>query len=301
LELFFQETLRLDPTQATNNTATTSRKHLSTIQKRIKKMLQSDQDWSTIAKARVGAFLVDCFLQTATFSISNTDPTTNRLNRLFNTKEDPAFTHEKKWINKKYLVGHVTINPKLLQQIIDTSQGGNVILSSPSSELKYQPMVYPPRLWKSWNTNNYCNAATATNNNNKSRNKLKFQGEGSYYVVPTNLMRTKGCAPQNRALKAANLDIVLEGLNALGRIPWRIHTDILQVAQRCWRDGITLGDIPSRQDFDIPQLPERPNAKDPTVYADKESLEYKALREEWKVFRTQIYKCRRIKQKNMVC
>ena len=128
----------------------------------------------------------------------------------------------------------------------------------------------------------------------------KFQGEGSYYIIRTNLMRTKGCGPQNRALKAANLDVVLEGLNALGRVPWKIHPDILQVAQRCWKDGIALGDIPSRQDVDVPQLPERPSVTDPNVYGNKESLEYKALMEEWKIFRTQISKYRRAKQKNMV-
>jgi DNA-directed RNA polymerase len=161
LELFFQETLRLDPTQATNNTATTSRKHLSTIQKRIKKMLQSDQDWSTIAKARVGAFLVDCFLQTATFSNSTIGLSST-------SKEERAFTHEKKWTNKRHLVGHVTINPKLLKQIVNASQGGNIYLSSPSSELKYQPMVYPPRPWKCSNTNDNYNTATEANSNSKN-------------------------------------------------------------------------------------------------------------------------------------
>lgn len=298
LEQFIQDTLRLDPTPSTNNPAATSRKHLSTIQKRIKRLLQSDQNWSTIAKARVGAFLVDCFLQTATFSNSTIGLSST-------SKEERAFTHEKKWTNKRHLVGHVTINPKLLKQIVNASQGGNIYLSSPSSELKYQPMVYPPRPWKCSNTNDNYNTATEANSNSKNynhhRNKHKFQGEGSYYIMPTNLMRTKGCAPQNRALKAANLDVVLEGLNALGRVPWKIHSDVLQVAQRCWRDGIALGDIPSRQDFDVPQLPERPNVNDPTVYADKVSSEYKSLIEEWKVFRTQIFRYRRMKQKNMVC
>jgi hypothetical protein len=42
---------------------------------------------------------------------------------------------------------------------------------------------------------------------------------------------------------SADLSTVYDGLNALGRVPWRINRRVLAVAQRCWDENIPLGDV----------------------------------------------------------
>jgi hypothetical protein len=41
----------------------------------------------------------------------------------------------------------------------------------------------------------------------------------------------------------ADLSTVYDGLNALGRVPWKINRRVLAVAQRCWDENIALGDV----------------------------------------------------------
>ena len=57
------------------------------------------------------------------------------------------------------------------------------------------------------------------------------------------------------SLHRADLSKVMEGLNVLGKIPWKINHLVLDIAWKCWENGIALGDIPSRVDYDIPPLP----------------------------------------------
>jgi DNA-directed RNA polymerase len=43
----------------------------------------------------------------------------------------------------------------------------------------------------------------------------------------------------------ADLSTVYNGLNALGRVPWKINRKVLDAAQRCWDENIPLGDVRS--------------------------------------------------------
>ena len=45
------------------------------------------------------------------------------------------------------------------------------------------------------------------------------------------------------ALKIADLTTVYNGLNALGRVPWKINRKVLAAAQLCWDQNIPLGDV----------------------------------------------------------
>ena len=47
----------------------------------------------------------------------------------------------------------------------------------------------------------------------------------------------------------------MEGLNVLGNIPWKINHLVLDTAWKCWENGVVLGDIPSKVDYEIPPLP----------------------------------------------
>ncbi len=96
-----------------------------------------------------------------------------------------------------------------------------------------------------------------------------------------------------KALEQANLSKVMDGLNVLGRVPWKINTTIYKVAQQCWDDGIVIGEIPSPHDFELPPQPVRPEGN----FTD---ADYKSDQEEFKLYREALTKYRRIHQKNMV-
>lgn len=104
---------------------------------------------------------------------------------------------------------------------------------------------------------------------------------------------------EQEALRNADLTTTLDGLNALGRVPWKINHRILEVAQKCWEDNIPLGDIPSQTDFELPPEPTQP---DTALLSgmDKESPEYLKIITENRRYREALNKYNRIRQKNMV-
>jgi len=250
---FIEEASRTDPTANKNQ-----RMHVKAINKRAKKLLNSNDEWSTIAKAKLGAMLVELLIRTAT---------------TLHTSE-ACFHHEKKWIKNKRSVGYLTISADSYKQCMETNR--DALLNSSPYNTKFQPMVRPPRDW--------------TNISNDG---------GPYYILSSSLMRTKGCKPQAQALRVANLDKVFDGLNALGRVSWKINVDILEAAKRCWDDAIVLGDIPSQFDFDVPPLPEKPAFINRVLFENKNSEEYEKLTQVWKTFRSNLYKYKKMKQKNM--
>lgn len=92
------------------------------------------------------------------------------------------------------------------------------------------------------------------------------------------------------------MSTVFDGLNVLGQVPWSINTFVLDVAQRCWRDDIPLGDIPSRANYVVPPKPVKP------VYnTDEQDIDaVKAAKAEYRSYREALTKYNRINQKNMV-
>lgn len=97
------------------------------------------------------------------------------------------------------------------------------------------------------------------------------------------------------AIRHADLSKVFEGLNVLGRVPWKVNKTVLDVALQCWDRGVVLGDIPAQTDFDVPPLPER------LEYCDLSSLdgeEKEAHIKARKANKDAIMKHFRFKQKN---
>jgi DNA-directed RNA polymerase len=139
---------------------------------------------------------------------------------------------------------------------------------------RQKPMIVPPREWRS-------------------------ASEGGYYALQSYIMRTKGCQMQKDALENAPMDTALEGLNVLGRVPWKIQRFVLGVAQSCWDNGVVIGDIPSRVDHKVPQVPVRPESISSEMFKDKESEEFQRQREEYFAYREKLNKHSRLHQKNM--
>ncbi len=92
-------------------------------------------------------------------------------------------------------------------------------------------------------------------------------------------------------MKQADLSVLMDGLNVLGRVPWVINKTVLNAADRCWEEGIVLGDIPSRVDHELPPTPMRPEGS---------STEYTEKQGEFRAYREALQKYRRIHQKNLV-
>ena len=108
-------------------------------------------------------------------------------------------------------MGHIDINHDFYKLVVEDK-----LQSFDPYTDRFQPMVVPPRKWES-------------------------PSKGGYFALNVDLMRTHGCDIQKDALHKANLSDLYDGLNALGRVPWKINKTILDVAQKCWDDGVDIG------------------------------------------------------------
>lgn len=182
--------------------------------------------------------------------------------------ETKAFTLSKNWYQKSKLQTIVTMNDRLVKMIVSDK-----LQSFDATTTRHKPMIVPPRPW------------TAAD-------------KGGYRMLRVDLMRYHGCHTQREALHASDSSTVFDGLNALGRVKWKINKDVLKVAQQCWDEDIPLGDIPSRTDYDVPPEPERPVPLEPKP--EKGTDAYNKSVAEYRKYMERLLKHYRIKQKNMV-
>jgi len=92
---------------------------------------------------------------------------------------------------------------------------------------RYLPMLVPPKSW-----------------NNRSRTSC-------YFRLRTSLMRTLSPSHLD-ALKRAEMRPVLEGLDYLGQVPWRINVPMLNVVRQSVALGIQVGEIPPNINVPLP-------------------------------------------------
>lgn len=234
--------------------------------RRAQKVLEEDEPWSTSTKVKLGSALINMLITTA--HMPDTNPPV------------PAFTHEKRWISYNKLVGHIAVHEDFYQMTILEKNRTVAPYTT-----RFQPMVIPPLPWKKWT-------------------QYKPTLHGAYYVLNSEFMRTRGCLIQQKALPQADLSTVMQGLNYLGCIPWRINNTMLQVAHKCWDNNIVLGDIPSIHDYIVPPKPDMP-AFDPNLVNDideqDEELNNKKIKqkEEYIKYRDLMLKHKRLYQRNM--
>jgi DNA-directed RNA polymerase, mitochondrial len=178
-----------------------------------------------------------------------------------------AFNLELRWSSQMKCVSYLTMNEKLLKMIaVDDID----VLSSTTT--RHKPMVVPPKPWTSAKS-------------------------GGYHIADVDVMRYHGCSTQREAISNTENSVVFDGLNALGRVKWRINKRLLDVAQRCWDENIPLGDIPSRTDFELPEQPMAPSWSGTKL--EKGTEEYDAAVSELLNYRDRLAKYNRTKQKNM--
>jgi len=256
LQRFVEELNRLDPSRK-------GKVRIARANRRAMQLLESTEPWTSADKVVLGAVLIQMLLDTARVSIGNNNFTPGNLEEMHsgnNKYGQPAFTYEQKWKGINKLVGHVVMNEDFYQMVVNDK-----FSSLDNSTTRHKPMVIPPKEWVS-------------------------PTEGGYSVLKTEFMRTHGCEVQRNALREADLSTIMDGLNVLGKVPWKINKEIMSLALTCWNDGITLGDIPSREDFYLPPHPVRP---------DGNSSDYKEGEGEFRRYREALIKYRRINQKNL--
>jgi DNA-directed RNA polymerase N-terminal len=185
-----------------------------------------------------------------------------------NGRPEPAFTLEKHWIAKDKSMSFVSMNNRLFKMIVSDK-----LESLSATTTRHKPMVIPPKPW------------TAAN-------------DGGYQMLKVDLMRYHGCHTQREALRNSESSTVFDGLNALGRVKWKINKALLAVAQQCWQDNIPLGDIPSRTDLDLPEEPIQPAWAE--TRPEKGTEEYEQSVAHYKAYRERLARYNRAKQKIMV-
>jgi len=184
-----------------------------------------------------------------------------------NGDEEPGFTLQKKWIGKGKIQGHVSMNDRFFEVIKSDKLESLAAITS-----RHKPMIVPPKPW------------TGPTN-------------GGYLMLEVEIMRHRDCETQREAIEIADNSIICDGLNALGRVPWKINQPILDVAWQCWHDDIPLGDIPTRTDI---AKPDEPIAPEYPGKLEKGTSLYDQHMTEFRTFIEQRTRYHRALQKNMV-
>jgi len=133
--------------------------------------------------------------------------------------------HQK--IDKEQSIKYVKATPETLEWIEKKNDAVRYLRPV------YEPMVVQPRDW----TNPFDGGYVSSN------------------VKPLKLVKTKNRAYLEE-LKAVEMPIVYEAVNALQRTPWQINSQILEVMQTLWDNGSELAGLPPRDGLPLPSKPD---------------------------------------------
>lgn len=185
--------------------------------------------WPPALRAKVGAFLMSSLIEVAKVHAHVQHP---------ETKEDlvqkqPAFTHALQY-KKGKKTGIILLNKVLLKQL--QREPVRCLLA------KQLPMIVKPDKW------------------------IGFK-KGGYLVYPSQVMRIKyGDRDQRHYCEAAiaqgNMSTVLDGLDVLGKTPWRINSAVYDVIIEAWNSGEAIANLPAL-DPKVEVPPEPLNCTDP--------------------------------------
>ncbi|KAF5002085.1 hypothetical protein FGRMN_568 [Fusarium graminum] len=186
--------------------------------------------WSVQVRARVGSILIKTLIETAKVNVVKQHPISKeRISQL-----QPAFSHMQA-PRKGKKVGVLLINADLVERLKREPMGDFIA--------KHLPMVSQPLPWK---------------NNN----------EGGFLASKATLIRVKSGDVEQKlytkaAIKRGDMDQVFKGLDVLGRTPWRINNQVLDVMVEAWNSGDAIANMPTL----TPDLtvPDEPTTSDPLI------------------------------------
>ncbi|KAG8668524.1 DNA-directed RNA polymerase [Fusarium poae] len=186
--------------------------------------------WSVQVRARVGSILVKALIETAKVKVVKQHPISKERISQF----QPAFSHMHA-PRKGKKVGMLFINSELVERLKREPMGDFLA--------KHLPMVAMPRPWKLIN-------------------------EGGFLSSKATLVRLKTGDVEQRlytkaAIKRGDMDQVFKGLDVLGKTPWRINNNVLDVMVEAWNSGDAIANMPTL----TPDLttPAEPTGSDPLL------------------------------------
>ena len=180
--------------------------------------------WPEHIRTKLASMLLHNLIETARVKVVKEHPDTKE----FISQEQPAFSQAYA-LKKGRKVGIVLTNPQLV----------TMIMKEPRPELlvRHLPMIVPPDPW------------------------TKFD-EGGYIDTPTRAIRFKPGEVDQRiyaeaAIARGDLDILFKGLDILGRTPWKINQQVLNVMVSAWNTGEAIANIPPlNPKIEIPKEPQ---------------------------------------------
>lgn len=189
--------------------------------------IQHISRWDVTDHIQIGSALVSLIIQIAKIP-KDLDGTIN-LSKLDETNFPSlnAFKHSYIFMNGKSH-GIISFDPDLLELCNPISSKDNQ--TNPFLLNKYLPMVCPPVPWQSLEN-------------------------GGYLSLPTCLVRAMSYDHETELRLASDngkLHDLYEGLNAIGRVPWRINEPILNHMVNVWNTGLDLGKIPGEPGKEVP-------------------------------------------------
>lgn len=181
-------------------------------------------EWPATMKAKVGAFLMSALIEVAQVPVTLTHPKTKETV----TQMQPAFSHSFQYKMGKKL-GVIEANKAIVAQL--KREPVHSLLA------KHLPMLVPPEPWTLFN-------------------------KGGFISHPGKIMRIKSGDKDQRhyaeaAIDQGDMKIMFDGLNALGRTPWRINQPVFDVMLEAWNSGKAIANIPPENpQISIPPEPE---------------------------------------------
>ncbi|KAI9797462.1 MAG: DNA-directed RNA polymerase [Piccolia ochrophora] len=170
----------------------------------------SQQLWTMVAKAKLGAILIAALMKAAKVPVSREHPRSGET--VVNVQ--PAFYHSYQFVQGKRF-GVIKANTALLEQL--RKEPGHAALA------KHLPMVVEPKKWTTFE-------------------------DGGYLQTRVGAMRIKGDQAQRQYLQAAtekgDMDQVFAGLDVLAKTSWKINRKVFEVMLSAWNSGEGVADIP---------------------------------------------------------
>lgn len=269
-----------------DNVSAKNRRNIAYAVRRARRLLNTDE-WTIEDRVNVGAILLKILLDHAAirlpdgtfqpaFRMERRWHKSNRGNPYYFNNNNPQTDDKNKTNNNNNFksTNVIMVHDALLKLAVSDE-----FESIAASTTRYKPMVIPPTPWTSPN-------------------------DGGYAWLKTDFIRFHGSQMQREALDMADLTAVFDGLNALSREPWIINKTILKVAQECWKNNVSLGDIPSQTDLEVPPEPTPPekttflSSDDPHFDEEYAKIQKQQWVKEYTAYKESNNRYRRVLQKN---
>ncbi|CZS89198.1 related to DNA-directed RNA polymerase, mitochondrial [Rhynchosporium agropyri] len=183
----------------------------------------ADQEWPLRTKAKVGAFLMSALIQVAKVPVNMTNAETSETV----TQMQPALQHSHQYRMGKKL-GVIMANKSLVAQL--KREPVHSLLA------KHLPMLVEPDPWTDFN-------------------------KGGFLTHPGKVMRIKSGDKDQRhyaeaAIGQGDMQKIFQGLDVLGKTPWKINQAVFDVMLEAWNSGEGIANMPPEiPKFDIPTEP----------------------------------------------